>query len=66
MIANNGLKNTDQVRTVVMQDNRVTVRELAEEMGIRTGSVHFILTDDLAMWERGSCIMTTHQLIPCN
>jgi hypothetical protein len=24
------------------------------------------LTDDLAMRERGSCIMTTHQLIPSN
>ena len=39
----------DQVRTSVMQDRRVTVRELAEEAGISTGSVHFILTDDLAM-----------------
>jgi hypothetical protein len=57
---------TDQVRTVAMQDRRVTVRELAEELGISNGSVHFILTDDLAMRERGSCIMTTHQLIPSN
>jgi hypothetical protein len=32
-----------------MQDRRVTVRELAEEAGISTGSVHSILTDDLAM-----------------
>jgi len=32
-----------------MQDCRVTVRELAEEVGISTGSVHSILTDDLAM-----------------
>jgi ribosomal protein S25 len=39
----------DQVRTLVMQDRRVTVRELAEGMGIGTGSVHSILTDDLAM-----------------
>jgi hypothetical protein len=38
-----------QVRTFVMQDHRVTVRELAEEVGISTGSVHSILTDDLAM-----------------
>jgi hypothetical protein len=57
---------TDQVRTLVMQDRRVTVRELVEEVGISTGSVHFILTDDLAMRERGSCIMTMLQLIPCN
>ena len=32
-----------------MQDHRVTVRELAEEVGIGTGSLHSILTDDLAM-----------------
>jgi ribosomal protein S25 len=57
---------TDQVRTLVMQDRLVTVRELAEKVGISTGSVHFILTEDLAMRERGSCTMTTHQLIPFN
>jgi hypothetical protein len=56
---------TDQVRSLVMQDHCVTVRELAE-VGISTGSVHFIVTNDLAMRERGSCIMKTHQLIPCN
>jgi len=39
----------DQVWTLVMQDRRVTVRENAKEMGISTGSVHSILTDDLAM-----------------
>jgi hypothetical protein len=39
----------DQVRTLVMQDHRVTVRELAEEAGISTGSVHSVLTDDLSM-----------------
>jgi len=39
----------DQVRTLVMQDRRVTVRELAEEVRISTGSVHSILTDDLSM-----------------
>jgi hypothetical protein len=32
-----------------MQDRHVTVRELVEEVGISTGSVHSILTDDLAM-----------------
>jgi len=60
----------DQVRTLVMQDRRVTVRELVEEVGISTGSVHSILTDDLAMRrvsaKRGCCIMTTRQLIPHN
>jgi len=39
----------DQVRTLVVQDHRVTVRELVEEVGISTGSVHSILTGDLAM-----------------
>jgi AcrR family transcriptional regulator len=31
-----------------MQDRRVTIQELAEEVGISTGSVNSILTDDLA------------------
>jgi transposase len=39
----------DQGWTVVMQGRRVTIRELAEEVGISIGSVHSILTDDLAM-----------------
>ena len=60
----------DQVRNLVMQDHRLTVLELAEEVGISTGSVHSILTDDFSMRrvsaKRGSCIMTTHQLIPRN
>ena len=43
----------DQVWTLVMQDHRVTVRELVEEVGISNGLVHSILTDDLAM--RNSC-----------
>ena len=42
-------KLIDQVRTLVMQDHCVTVQELAEEVGISTGSVHSILTRDLAM-----------------
>ena len=40
---------TDQVQTFVMQDCRVTIRKLAEEVGINTGSVRSILTDVLAM-----------------
>ena len=39
----------DQVQTLVMQDCHVPVRELAEEVGLRTGSVQSILTDDLAL-----------------
>jgi len=38
----------DQVRALAMQDCHVTVRELTEEVGLNTGSVHYILTDDLA------------------
>jgi len=40
----------DQVRTLVMQDHHVTIREPAEEVGISIGLVHSILTDDLAVW----------------
>jgi len=57
---------SDQVRTLVMQDRRVTVREVAEEVGIGTGSVHSILTDDWAMRRLSAKVMTTHQLIPRN
>jgi len=39
----------DQVRNLVMQGRRVTVREFSEEVGISIGSVHSILTDDLAL-----------------
>ena len=39
----------DQVRALAMQDCHVTVRELAEVVGLNTGSVHYILTDDLAL-----------------
>ena len=56
----------DQVRTLVMQDRHVTIRELAEEMGISTGLVHSILSDDLAMRRVYAKFMTTYQLIPRN
>jgi [histone H3]-lysine36 N-dimethyltransferase SETMAR len=39
----------DQVQTLVMQNRRVTTRELADEVGISNGSVDTILKDDLAM-----------------
>ena len=42
-------KLIDQLWTLVMQDHRVITRELAEVVGISTGSVHSILTNDLAM-----------------
>ena len=34
----------NQVRTLVMQNRRITVRELADEVGVSIGSVHTILT----------------------
>ncbi|PNF18762.1 hypothetical protein B7P43_G03333 [Cryptotermes secundus] len=39
----------EQVWTLVMEDHRMTVRELAKEIGIRLGSVHSILSEDLGM-----------------
>ncbi|PNF25138.1 hypothetical protein B7P43_G01979 [Cryptotermes secundus] len=39
----------EQVRTLVMEDSRITVRELVNEIGVSTGSVHSILTEDLGM-----------------
>ncbi|PNF33903.1 hypothetical protein B7P43_G06496, partial [Cryptotermes secundus] len=39
----------EQVRTLAMEDRRITVRELSNETGVRTGSVHSILTEDLGM-----------------
>jgi hypothetical protein len=32
-----------------MEDRRITVRELADEIGVSIGSVHSILTEDLGM-----------------
>jgi predicted trehalose synthase len=37
------------VQTLVLQNHCATIREFAEEVGISIGSVHSILTDDLAM-----------------
>ncbi|PNF28133.1 hypothetical protein B7P43_G07582 [Cryptotermes secundus] len=39
----------EQVRTLVMEDHRVTVQELANEIGVSIGSGHSILTEDLGM-----------------
>jgi hypothetical protein len=39
----------DKMQTLVVQDRCVTVQELAEEVRVSTGSVHSILTDDLAI-----------------
>jgi hypothetical protein len=57
---------SEQVRTSVLQDRRFTVRGLAAGMGISTGSVHFILTDDLAMRRVCAKFVPKFQLIPRN
>jgi len=46
----------NQVQTLVMQDRRITVRDLAGEVGVSIGSVHTILTADLGLrGPRNSC-----------
>jgi len=39
----------NQVRNLVMQDRRITVRELAGEVRVGIGSVHTTLTADLGL-----------------
>ena len=39
----------NQVRTLVLQDRRITIRELSDEVNISTGSIHSILHDDLGL-----------------
>jgi len=39
----------NQVRTLLMKDRHITVRELADEVGVSIGSVHTILTADLGL-----------------
>jgi histone-lysine N-methyltransferase SETMAR len=38
-----------KVNAVVMRDHRFSIREIAEELGLSTFSVHCIVTEDLAM-----------------
>ncbi|XP_013793529.1 histone-lysine N-methyltransferase SETMAR-like [Limulus polyphemus] len=38
-----------KVNAMVMRDRRVTIRKIAEEVGISTFSAHSIITEDLAM-----------------
>jgi transposase len=38
-----------KVNAVVMRDRRLTIREIAEEVGVSTFSAHSIVTEDLAM-----------------
>jgi len=37
------------VNAVVMRDRRLTIREIAEEVGLSTFLAHSIVTEDLAM-----------------
>jgi hypothetical protein len=39
----------ENVRSLILEDRRLTVREIADEAGISTGSAHSILTEDLHM-----------------
>ena len=42
-------KMIEKVRQIVMEDRRLTLRKIVEEVGISRGSVHSILTEDLCM-----------------
>jgi AraC-like DNA-binding protein len=39
----------ENVRSLILEDRRLTVREIADQVGISTGSAHSILTEDLHM-----------------
>jgi hypothetical protein len=39
----------ENVHSLILEDRRLTVREIADEVGISTGSAHSILTQDLHM-----------------
>jgi hypothetical protein len=39
----------ENVRSLILEDRRLTVREIADKVGISTGSAHSILTEDLHM-----------------
>jgi AraC-like DNA-binding protein len=39
----------ENVCSLILEDRHMTVREIADEVGISTGSAHFILTEDLHM-----------------
>jgi AraC-like DNA-binding protein len=39
----------ENMRSLILEDNRLTVREIADEAGIGTGYAHSIVTEDLHM-----------------
>ena len=55
----------DEINTLVRANQRLTVRELAEECGISVGACHHILTEELKMHRVAAkfvpCLMTSGQ-----
>ena len=45
----------EKVCQIVMEDRRLTLREIVEEVGISRGSFHSILTKDLCIWRVMLC-----------
>jgi AcrR family transcriptional regulator len=39
----------DKVRTLIMEDHHLTLREIADAVGISRGSANIILTEDSGM-----------------
>jgi hypothetical protein len=39
----------ENVHPLILEDRRLTIREIADEVGISTGSTHSVVTEDLHM-----------------
>lgn len=50
--------HVDKINTLVRENRRLTVRELAEECGISVGSCYEVLTEKLKMRQRSSSLST--------
>jgi hypothetical protein len=53
----------NNVRTLIMEDRLLTIREVADEVGISRGSANTILTEELWDARNWQLIVTTPQLI---
>ena len=42
-------ENTETVKKIVMENRRITIREIAEDVGISVGSCHAIFSDILGL-----------------
>ena len=42
-------ENTEAVKNIVMENRRITIREIAEDVGILVGSCHVIFSDILGL-----------------